>query len=749
MMRTSVTLLAAAVLAPAAAAQMPPMPDHPVLRDGWLAWDAGDYPAALRAYRSVLAGPDGASHLREVAALTGEVHPVMEVAADGTDLRMAPDGSRASFDVFWRGRVLTHLVDPRTGEVVDTVTTAGSALGADGLLAWFTTERTAAFEAALARADEAGARRDFAARNQARAEAFYHEVAERTLHVRQDGVSRTVDLGGRVPLSVVGTGDGPDLFVVAGRPGATTSQILRLRDGSIEAVEAGVTATDPLPVPGGRYLVVSVLERSPMPRLSGGTPASAPARPGVSVLDLNDGSAVFFDGAQDPVVSADGSTLVLLWNDDGRTEVRSLPLTAAALRDGPAALRVVARADTPLAAPALSPDGARVAYQAMPHDDWEIFVAPSDGSAEPTQITWEIQHDLFPTWLDDRHVLAAKGEGRHRRSYVYDVDTGEHVKLFHNNTVRTIAPEYEWAATPDGSRVLIVAERDGDTVSPERGVYLVDRSATVGLADVRSRIDAALAAEEDLRARGRAAFAPVADAVRPVTEAISVSRIYEYARDVYVFGSKFITQPGNAKAIEYYTGTLRSFGYEPELEWFEPRPGVRTANIIVRIPGTVDPELVYVASSHFDSVERGPGADDDSSGGTALLEVARVLKDHPLPATVELAFFTGEEAGLLGSREYVRRAVASGKRIVGALNNDMIGWANSPRLDNTIRYSNPGIRDIQHAAAMQFSDLITYDALYYKNTDAHAYYEVYGDIVGASAPTRCWATRTTTRRPTA
>lgn len=107
-----------------------------------------------------------------------------------------------------------------------------------------------------------------------------------------------------------------------------------------------------------------------------------------------------------------------------------------------------------------------------------------------------------------------------------------------------------------------------------------------------------------------------------------------------------------------------------------------------------------------------------------------MLNDRPMPATVELAFFTGEEAGLLGSREYVRRAVESGKRIVGALNNDMIGWANDPRLDNTIRYSNPGIRDVQHAAGMQFGGLITYDALYYKNTDAHAYYEVYGDIVG-------------------
>ena len=31
---------------------------------------------------------------------------------------------------------------------------------------------------------------------------------------------------------------------------------------------------------------------------------------------------------------------------------------------------------------------------------------------------------------------------------------------------------------------------------------------------------------------------------------------------------------------------------------------------------------------------------------------------------------------------------------------------------------------------MHFTNLITYDALYYKSTDAAAYYEAYGDIVG-------------------
>jgi hypothetical protein len=60
----------------------------------------------------------------------------------------------------------------------------------------------------------------------------------------------------------------------------------------------------------------------------------------------------------------------------------------------------------------------------------------------------------------------------------------------------------------------------------------------------------------------------------------------------------------------------------------------------------------------------------------------------------------------------------------------MVGWAEDHRMDNTIRYSNEGIRDLQHAAAFLFSDLVTYDAKYYKSTDAAAYYDAYGDIVG-------------------
>jgi len=385
-----------------------------------------------------------------------------------------------------------------------------------------------------------------------------------------------------------------------------------------------------------------------------------------------------------------------------------------------------------LGAPALSPGGSRVAWMQMVRENWEIFAADV-AEPVPVRVTREIQPDLDPQFVDEQTLLAAMGEGWHLRSYLYDVSTGERTRLFHNNTVRTIAPDYSWAVAPGGRHVLIVSDRDVDMISLF-GVYVVDLAERVGADEVLARLQDQAVREGALRREGEAMFAPIADEVAAVTDRVSLTWLYEYQKRLFDFDSKNITQPGNDLAREYIGEVYASFGYEPEYQWFDARARgsdpIRTANVLATLKGTTNPELVYVLSSHFDSYARGPGADDNSSAVAVLLEAARLLADHPMPATVVFAAFTGEESGLLGSREYVRRAVESGMQLVGALNNDMIGWSGDHRLDNTICYSNAGIRDVQHAAAFLFSDLITYDAHYCGSTDAAAYYDAYGDIVG-------------------
>lgn len=257
----------------------------------------------------------------------------------------------------------------------------------------------------------------------------------------------------------------------------------------------------------------------------------------------------------------------------------------------------------------------------------------------------------------------------------------------------------------------------------------MDLNRKVTTEELLDRVREDLKAEGDLRARAEQMYGPISDEVREATGQISLTRIFDYQEALFQFGSKNVNQAGNAQAIEYIADRLREFGYEPEFQWFDAR-GVQSANVIARIPGRVSPDVVYAVSAHFDSNARSPGADDNTSATVGLLEMARVLANHPMPATIEIALFTGEESGLLGSREYVRRAVESGKKLVGALNNDMVGFAEDHRLDNTIRYSNAGIRDLQHGAAILFSEMVSHDAEYYKSTDAAAYYDAYGDIVG-------------------
>jgi hypothetical protein len=423
-------------------------------------------------------------------------------------------------------------------------------------------------------------------------------------------------------------------------------------------------------------------------------------------------------------MSGDGRTLAWISRTaDGGYTLQTSPAAA----NTPAIIRTGRER---INAPALSADGKLVAYEYMQFTDWEIYV--SDGSTQ-RRITREIPHDILPRFLTNTTLLGMTGEARHRRSFVYDLASGGRTRLFHNNTIRTVAEEYIWVPAPTGRRIVISADRDGDTVSPERGLYVVDLDRKITVEQLAQRLDQQLAAETDLRDRMTKAFQPIDKAVRTTLAKASVTRVWEHARSLFDFDSKHISQPGNARAIDYLTRAYASFGYKPDQQWFSPNGalGGKTANVVATLRGTVDPDLIYVVSSHFDSVAVGPGADDDTSGTTALLEAARILAETPMPATVVFASFTGEEAGLLGSREFVRLATQNKWQVVGALNNDMIGWAGeSARMDNTIRFSNAGIRDIQHGASFLYTDLILYDSKYYRSTDAAAFYEAWGDIVG-------------------
>lgn|GEM_PF-329285 len=102
---------------------------------------------------------------------------------------------------------------------------------------------------------------------------------------------------------------------------------------------------------------------------------------------------------------------------------------------------------------------------------------------------------------------------------------------------------------------------------------------------------------------------------------------------------------------------------------------VRAPNLLVEFPGSSGRPGVVELSAHYDTVAGSPGADDNSSGVAALLEIARVLAASPPERTVRLCFFAGEEQGLLGSEVHVAGLQRRGEDVVGLLNLDSVGYA--------------------------------------------------------------------------
>lgn len=80
-------------------------------------------------------------------------------------------------------------------------------------------------------------------------------------------------------------------------------------------------------------------------------------------------------------------------------------------------------------------------------------------------------------------------------------------------------------------------------------------------------------------------------------------------------------------------------------------------NLLADIPGTDLADEIVMIGAHFDTTHAGTGATDNAAGVAAMMEAMRILQAIGARPrrTIRLALWGGEEQGLLGSREYVRR----------------------------------------------------------------------------------------------
>ncbi|WDF76085.1 M28 family peptidase [Mucilaginibacter sp. KACC 22773] len=108
-------------------------------------------------------------------------------------------------------------------------------------------------------------------------------------------------------------------------------------------------------------------------------------------------------------------------------------------------------------------------------------------------------------------------------------------------------------------------------------------------------------------------------------------------------------------------------------------PDFKTANVCGVVKGTVKPDSMIVITAHYDhlggmgSGTYFPGANDNASGLTQMLSLAKYYAANPQPYTMAFIAFSGEEAGLLGSKYFTENPLIDLKKIRFLINLDLNG----------------------------------------------------------------------------
>jgi len=120
------------------------------------------------------------------------------------------------------------------------------------------------------------------------------------------------------------------------------------------------------------------------------------------------------------------------------------------------------------------------------------------------------------------------------------------------------------------------------------------------------------------------------------------------------------------------------------------RKTVHVKNVAGILPGDTS---MIVLGAHYDHLGYGQsgsldakpgkihnGADDNASGVSSIIEIARLLKANPVHETVMICSFTGEEVGLVGSGHLVKDFPGGMSHVRMMINLDMVGRVRDKKL---------------------------------------------------------------------
>jgi len=170
-------------------------------------------------------------------------------------------------------------------------------------------------------------------------------------------------------------------------------------------------------------------------------------------------------------------------------------------------------------------------------------------------------------------------------------------------------------------------------------------------------------------------FLPLSDQEKEISGNLR-SHIFMLAGEI---GERNIWLPQKLDAAAaYIEKTWQKQNFVIQRQEYEAR-GVKSANLIIEIPGNSLSSQIVIVGAHYDSVMGSPGANDNGSGVASLLEISRLLSRTKNSRTIRLVAFTNEEPPFflrrdMGSRVYASRSRHRQEDIVGMLSLETMGY---------------------------------------------------------------------------
>jgi len=188
--------------------------------------------------------------------------------------------------------------------------------------------------------------------------------------------------------------------------------------------------------------------------------------------------------------------------------------------------------------------------------------------------------------------------------------------------------------------------------------------------------------------------------LRKVCDSISEENIYKTIKALQDFGTRNTLSEQNSE--NFGIGGARRWLFDEFSKikglkvsydsYFLPKQGRRIVketelhNIVAIKEGKSKKERIIIVNAHYDTISvskdgrfhyedwntPAPGANDDASGISALLEIARVLSEFETEATIHFIAFAGEEQGLVGSTLYAGKMKNLSKDVEAVITMDMI-----------------------------------------------------------------------------